>query len=481
MSVVSLVPSQDRPYVDGSCNNSIFSQVFLYNGAGRLTGDLLDQPGCSRPPVGRVTSTSGGAPTRSLPAVDPDDSSTARSAGKQTWLFVPSLVALGGILIGAPPRAAAPTPAGGGAALGGVADPHLVYSFVLCILNGYYLAALAPPLAALCGLGFALAWRLRAARLASYRFSVMATTAAGVGYALWLVPDRAGVRPWIIATSALTAAGAIGLLALSLRRGRRPWERSTGLALALAALLLGGVWASATVVGDELRPLRLALPTGAGDRGGAGGVAPDGRRLGRGGGQAGAVPHGGERRGQRVLGAGERRRAGDRPRVPPRGRVLRPGAGDSVGGRSSATCAIATWATCWSGPIRSPAIPTCGGCGRTAAPKRCRGQRCARMPGCPPVPLSPFGCGRVTAPPRALRRRGSAGWRWQSRWSRWPCRRTTTTTLVEQHLGAGHVHGGEDVARRLAAALMVDEEVHEVDDDRGQQRAEQALQGGPRT
>ena len=58
----------DRPYVDGSCNNSVFSQVFLYNGADRLSGDLLDQPGCSQPPVGRATSTSGGAPTHALGA-----------------------------------------------------------------------------------------------------------------------------------------------------------------------------------------------------------------------------------------------------------------------------------------------------------------------------------------------------------------------------------------------------------------------------
>ena len=51
MCVVSLVPAHDRPYVDGSCNNSVFSQVFLYNGADRLTGDVLDQPGCRRPPA----------------------------------------------------------------------------------------------------------------------------------------------------------------------------------------------------------------------------------------------------------------------------------------------------------------------------------------------------------------------------------------------------------------------------------------------
>ena len=36
MAVVSLWPAASRPYVDGSHGNSIFSQVFVYNGFGRL-------------------------------------------------------------------------------------------------------------------------------------------------------------------------------------------------------------------------------------------------------------------------------------------------------------------------------------------------------------------------------------------------------------------------------------------------------------
>ena len=39
MTAVSLVPSQDRPYVDGSANDSVYAQVFDYNGLGRLTGN----------------------------------------------------------------------------------------------------------------------------------------------------------------------------------------------------------------------------------------------------------------------------------------------------------------------------------------------------------------------------------------------------------------------------------------------------------
>ena len=250
MCVVTLVPAHDRPYADGSCDNSVFSQVFLYNGADRSSGDLLTQAGCSRPPVGRTTSVGGGAshalakgPGRFL------DGGFGRDAA---WLFVPSLVALGGILA-ARRRAPRTDPWRAGALLWGI-WLILTWSFISSshFLNGYYLAALAPALAALCGLGFALAWKLRART--SVVVIVMATVAVGVTHAVSLVPGSAGVRGWIVTTSALVAAGAVGCLVWSLRPGWRPRERGAGLGLAALALLLGGAWASATAVADGLGP-----------------------------------------------------------------------------------------------------------------------------------------------------------------------------------------------------------------------------------
>ena len=160
MCVVSLVPAHDRPYVDGSCNDSVFSQVFLYNGADRLNGKLLDQPGCSQPPVGRVTSTSGGAPTHALPTGPARflDGGFGRDAA---FFFVPALFALVGVLV-ARRRTPRTDPWRAAAVLWGVWQ-ILTWGFISSshFLNGYYLAALAPPMAALCGLGFALAWRQR--------------------------------------------------------------------------------------------------------------------------------------------------------------------------------------------------------------------------------------------------------------------------------------------------------------------------------
>ena len=89
---VALVPAHDRPYVDGSCDNSVFSQVFLYNGADRVNGNVLDQPGCSQPPVGTVTSPSGGTPTHALEK-GPGRFLAGGFGRDAAWLFVPSLVA----------------------------------------------------------------------------------------------------------------------------------------------------------------------------------------------------------------------------------------------------------------------------------------------------------------------------------------------------------------------------------------------------
>ena len=49
MTAVSLVPAGDRPYVDGSSNDSVYTQVFDYNGLGRLTGNWATVAGPPSP------------------------------------------------------------------------------------------------------------------------------------------------------------------------------------------------------------------------------------------------------------------------------------------------------------------------------------------------------------------------------------------------------------------------------------------------
>ncbi len=65
MSAVSLVPQSSRPYVDGSCNDSLFNQVFSYNGFSRLGSTFAHQVGgCSRPSTWLITLAAYAEPVR---------------------------------------------------------------------------------------------------------------------------------------------------------------------------------------------------------------------------------------------------------------------------------------------------------------------------------------------------------------------------------------------------------------------------------
>lgn len=256
MTIVTLVPAHDRPYVDASCNNSVFSQVFLYNGADRLSGKVLQQPGCSAPPAATTNaSTVGGAPTVALNK-GPSRYLAGELGRDAAWLFIPAVVALVGILIAR--RRAPLTDAWRGAAvLWGLwmvftwaffADSHFV--------NAYYLAALVPPMAALCGLGFVFSWQVwRTHQSTLVVPAVLAVTVlGGVAEALSLVPRDAGVWSSVFATTLVLTALACGCFALHLGRNPPEWAARAGLALGAATLLIGAAWASGTAVANGLGP-----------------------------------------------------------------------------------------------------------------------------------------------------------------------------------------------------------------------------------
>jgi hypothetical protein len=81
------------------------------------------------------------------------------------------------------------------------------------------------------------------------RLVVLCTTVAGTAYAVILIPNYAGVRPWIIGWLVVVAALAAGILTASLwRRHATTWSLSVGLALAGVALVSSSVWASGSVI-----------------------------------------------------------------------------------------------------------------------------------------------------------------------------------------------------------------------------------------
>ena len=251
MTVVTMVPTADRPYVDGSCNDSLFTQVFEYNGAGRTNGAALEGTRCNPTPAAVASVAGGGTETTPLPD-GPGRFLSGGFARDVDLMLVPAVVALGGVFMSRR-RAPRTDPIRAAAVLWGgwlflawsaiASSPHL---------NGYYLAALAPPIAALCGLGFALAWRWRRHRVT--RAVVGTTVVATSVYAVWLLPAGVGVRPWVLASTAVGAVAALAVLTGSSWRRRGGNWAGIGVVLASCALLAGSLWASATSVAAGLGP-----------------------------------------------------------------------------------------------------------------------------------------------------------------------------------------------------------------------------------
>jgi 4-amino-4-deoxy-L-arabinose transferase-like glycosyltransferase len=256
MSAVSLVPQSSRPYVDGSCNDSLFTQVFSYNGFSRLGDAFGSSAGCNLPSTYLVTasrySARHGFGTFGI-AASWDRLLQGPFGHDDAWLLLPAVVAAVWLLV-LQRRRPRTDPLRAAVILW---SAWLVLTFGVFsgiqFLNSYYTAALTPPMAALCALGATAAWHRRRSR--AVRGALAALAAATVALSVALVPGYVGLRPWIVASTVLVGLLAAGILIWSLRAGHDSvWTVSVGPALAAAAMLLGSAWASAAVVSASLGP-----------------------------------------------------------------------------------------------------------------------------------------------------------------------------------------------------------------------------------
>ena len=251
MTFVALTPASQRPYADGSPNNSVYHQVFVYNGFNRVgqasPNELLGQ-------------TLG---TRLFSQAEPPpvwNRLFAGSYGHDTgWLLLAALVAFAWILV---QRRRAPRTdlVRVGALLWGVWLVVLGVVFtVSTTMNSYYAGALSPAVAGLLGLGGALAWEHR------HESGVLLGTAGVVlvttGYTAWLLPTGGTGQPsWLtgaVVALGLVAAAVLVGLAVAGRRGHRAVVAAAvavGGVLAVAAVLLVPAAASASVVAEGLGP-----------------------------------------------------------------------------------------------------------------------------------------------------------------------------------------------------------------------------------
>jgi 4-amino-4-deoxy-L-arabinose transferase-like glycosyltransferase len=232
MTVVSIIPAHDRPYVDASRNDSEFEQVFYYNGLDRFsaTENLATTVGREAPFLKDETQVLnfgtdhvGPAWNRLLHGPFGDDDG---------WLLPIAALSVIGLVLG---RKRYFSHASERAALvfWGL---WLACFFVIFssgrYLNSYYVAALAPALAGLCGFGVTGLRRCLEVTRNAYLW-LIAGVSCSAAYAIFLLPEGAGIRTWLV-PSIVAVAGIVDLALLVLLSRPATTTRSRG-----GAILLG--------------------------------------------------------------------------------------------------------------------------------------------------------------------------------------------------------------------------------------------------
>ncbi len=241
MTAVSLTPASTRPYVDGSHDDSLYQQVFVYNGFGRVDeaspNQLLTQSIGLRipppPPVGWNRLLTG-------------------SLGRDTgWLFPAASLSLVLGLVETRRRSRR-DPIRVAFLLWGtwLLTFAIVFSFGSSN-NSYYTAALSPPNAGLIATGAVLAWETR--HSVWTKLVVIAVGLTSVAYATWLLPATGTGMPTSLEPAVLVlGAVALGVIIISTRRVAPTRLFFAGLTATLVVALLVPAVASASIASNRL-------------------------------------------------------------------------------------------------------------------------------------------------------------------------------------------------------------------------------------
>ncbi|WP_236047417.1 ArnT family glycosyltransferase [Streptacidiphilus fuscans] len=282
IALVTLTPQADRPYVDGTTDNSPISMVVGYNFLNRFSAVGLNAAdtgsvsavrggpqGATRPgghAEPGATTTQPQQHTTATAAAHRDQSEngwgkllTGELAGEVGWLYP---TALAGFAVGVLTRRrrARTDPVRAGYLLWGawLAVFFVVLSAGSVAGHAYYLGVIAAPAAALTGAGLPLLWRTWRAGGAS-AFALPVTVAATASWAALLSRPYPTFRPWVTPVALTLGAVSTALLLLPLvvplfRReepadggpvatGRLGRVGTVGLACGLVAVLLTpAVW-----------------------------------------------------------------------------------------------------------------------------------------------------------------------------------------------------------------------------------------------
>jgi len=243
MTAVTLTPTTSRPYVDGSHDDSLVQQVFVYNGIGRVDQETPNE----------LLSQSIGLPIPAPPPPSWHRLLTGPIGRDIGWLLPASLISCIAGLV-ATRRRPREDPERAHAVLWGVWLLALGVSFSAgASINAYYVAALAPPVAALVASGSAMAWRRRHAP--TVRLVVAATVVVTGTYAVWLLPATGtGLPGWLApVVVALGLVAAVGMAA-TVRLPDSARLVTGAFVLSLLSVALVPTVASASVAASRLGP-----------------------------------------------------------------------------------------------------------------------------------------------------------------------------------------------------------------------------------
>ncbi len=277
---VDLTPASQRPYVGGSTNNSVMNLIIGYNGTERLFGGVIGDPQGSAngafnpaigagqpPPLGgrndRFTPLAGQQPPAppgdgrgadgSLPGGGIGPSEIGEPgvfrlfitplANEISWLLPVGLAAAILIALGAQVRLPLATHHQAAVLWGGWLLTEVVFFSVASFFHAYYLAMLAPPLAALVGTGVIRLWQISDRHRALAGAALAIVGAATLAHQLWVASQYNATLWWFAPPAALAIIGAVLVLMRigAPRRGMAAGSSSTVAAIMFIPALWSGL------------------------------------------------------------------------------------------------------------------------------------------------------------------------------------------------------------------------------------------------
>jgi 4-amino-4-deoxy-L-arabinose transferase-like glycosyltransferase len=283
MLLYTFTPASDRPYIDGSTNNNIWSMVFGYNGLERfgisVPGSVTSGPGVSGGIGGGATkagagagagSKTGGAASGDIPEAFRKAMESGHGGGfggssgfgsgwtkllgsefgpQIGWLFPLTVLALVCGLLWAR-KTGRSNLVRAGFLFWGIwfVTFFLIFSKMSQIPHTAYVASLAPAIAALSAAGIVMFWRLyRAGDRRGWMLPI--SVAASLAWAIFLWRSYSGFLPWALWTAVAVGVIAIAILIVArVSASVRTRLVTAGLTLGVVAMLApAGTWAASVL------------------------------------------------------------------------------------------------------------------------------------------------------------------------------------------------------------------------------------------